>query len=99
MAITEATAKAVREREGNRCQLCNLHEFEQGWGKFELHHTRPKRMGGTTEADRDHPDRLALLHQECHSEVHANPRQAREVGLLESRLGTIRPSALIRRPA
>jgi len=97
MAVTEATVKAVRDREQGRCQLCNFHEHEQGRGPFELHHTRPKRMGGTSEPDRDHPDRLALLHGGCHKAVHDNPRQAREAGLLESRLGQIRPSALLQR--
>jgi hypothetical protein len=97
MAVTEATAKAVRARERGRCQLCNFHEFEQGQGPFELHHVRRKGLGGTSDPQRDHPDHLALLHRDCHGEVHANPRQAREAGLLESRLGTIRPSALLQR--
>jgi hypothetical protein len=97
MTVTEATAKAVRDREQGRCQLCNFHEWDMGRGGFELHHVRRKGLGGTSDPERDHPDHLALLHRDCHAEVHANPRQARKAGLLESRLGQIRPSALLQR--
>jgi hypothetical protein len=96
MAVTAATAKAVRKRD-RVCRLCEGAEFDQGRGRYVVHHVTPKGLGGTDAADRDHPDKLALLHDACHREVHANPRQAREAGLLESRLGTVRPSALLQR--
>jgi hypothetical protein len=102
MAVTEATAKAVRDRELGRCQLCNFHEHDPEWwthdrGPFELHHVKRKGLGGTSDPERDAPENLALLHRDCHAEVHANPREARALGLIESRLGTIRPSALLQR--
>jgi hypothetical protein len=97
MAVTAATAATVRAREGGRCQLCTLGEYEEGRGRLVLHHTTPKGIGGTGQADRDTPERLALLHDTCHREVHAHPREARALGLLESRLGQVRPSALIQR--
>jgi hypothetical protein len=97
MAITAATAKTVRERD-RVCRLCGLGEFEPtrgfGW-RMVLHHVLPKGLGGTAVVDRDHPDKLVLLHDECHREVHANPREARALGLIQSRLGQVRPSALI----
>ena len=100
MAITEAAAKAVRQREGNRCQLCLLGEFEPtrgfGW-RMVLHHVKPKGPGGTSDPQRDAAENLALLHDECHREVHAHPKQARAMGLLGSRLGKVRPSALLQR--
>jgi hypothetical protein len=96
MAVTAATAKTVRDRELDRCQLCGGREWEDANG-FDLHHLRPKSMGGTADPQRDAPERLALLHAECHKEVHANPREARALGLIESRLGKVRPSALLQR--
>jgi hypothetical protein len=94
MAVTAATAKTVRDREHNRCQLCLLHEYEpdrgSGW-RLVLHHVKPKGPGGTSDPDRDSPGNLALLHDECHRWTHANPREARALGLLESRNGHVRP--------
>ena len=96
MAITEAVVRAVRMRD-MVCRLCNREEFAEGRGRFVLHHVTPKGLDGTAATDRDHPDKLALLHDQCHKEVHANPREARALGLMQSRLGKVRPSALLQR--
>jgi len=100
MAVTAATAKTVRDREHHRCQLCMLGEYEVGPGpewRLVLHHVKPRGPGGTSDPDADTPGNLALLHHGCHQWAHANPREARALGLLESRLGQVRPSALIAR--
>ncbi|HEV8652828.1 MAG TPA: hypothetical protein VG276_26435 [Actinomycetes bacterium] len=98
MAVTAATAATVRAREGNRCQLCTLGEYEEGRGRLVLHHKQAKSAGGTADPTRDLPGNLVLLHdRQCHPWVHAHPREARALGLLASRLGTVRPSALIQR--
>lgn len=98
MAITAVTVTAVREREGNRCQLCTLEEYDQGLGRFALHHVVAKGPGGTSDPTKDLPSNLALLHDRvCHPWVHAHPREARAMGLLGSRLGKVRPSALLQR--
>lgn len=103
MAVSTATAKTVRDREHDRCQLCMLGEYEVGSGpewRLVLHHVKLKGIGGTSDPDRDAPCNLALLHAGCHDFCHANPRQARALGLIESRLGKVSPSGLIaRRPA
>lgn len=107
MAVTAATAKAVRAREHNRCQLCLLGEYEVGsepqW-RMVFHHIAPRGLGGVGDKllreEADTPDQLALLHDGCHRWVHDNPRQGRALGLLASRLGKVSPSGLIaRRPA
>ena len=103
MTVTAETAKTIRSREHNRCQLCLTGEYEVGPGpewRLVFHHVKAKGPGGTSDPDRDSPGNLALLHDGCHRWTHANPREARALGLLESRLGQVRPSALIqRRPA
>jgi hypothetical protein len=107
MTVTAATAKTVRDREHDRCQLCLLGEFEIGpepsW-RLVLHHIAPRGLGGVGDKllreEADEPSELALLHDSCHRWVHDNPRQARALGLIRSRLGQVSPSALItRRPA
>jgi hypothetical protein len=105
MAVTEATAKAVAQRD-RVCRYCFGREYEPGPGpqwRYVIHHIAPKGMGGIGDellrAEGDQPERLVLLHDFCHRQVHERPRKARLLGLLESRLGKVRPSALIRRPA
>jgi len=107
VAVSAATAKSVRDREHNRCQLCLLAEFEIGpepaW-RLVFHHIAPRGLGGVGDRllreEADEPSELALLHDQCHRWVHDNPRQARALGLIRSRLGQVSPSALIaRRPA
>lgn len=107
MPVTAATAAAVRKREHDRCQVCLLGEYEIGpepaW-RMVFHHTAPRGLGGVGDKllreEADTPDQLALLHDVCHRFVHSHPREARALGLLKSRLGMVRPSALIaRRPA
>ena len=106
MAVTAVTAATVRAREHHRCQLCMLGEYEVGpepaW-RLVFHHIAPRGLGGVGDRllreEADSPDELALLHDQCHRWLHDNPRRARALGLLESRLGQVRPSALIaRRP-
>jgi hypothetical protein len=103
LAVTAETAKVVRERARHRCQFCLLGEYQPGpasdW-RLVLHHIAAGGKGGTRDPGHDLPANLALLHDFCHRViVHGNPREARALGLLASRLGKIRPSALLRRPA
>lgn len=107
MAVSAATATTVRAREHDRCQLCLLGEYEVGPGpewRLVFHHVAPRGLGGVGDKllreEADTPDQLALLHDQCHRFIHANPREARALGLIQSRLGQVSPSALIaRRPA
>jgi hypothetical protein len=108
MAVTAVIAKAVRDREHGRCQLCLLGEYEVGpepqW-RLVFHHIAPRGLGGVGDKllreEADEPSELALLHDQCHRWLHDNPRQARALGLIRSRLGMVSPSALIsgRQPA
>jgi hypothetical protein len=58
---------------------------------FDLHHRRPKGMGGTTRPDRDWPSNLLALAPEVHNftagrsaalTVHGNPEWSRPLGYL-----------------
>lgn len=104
MAVTEATVKAVRERD-RVCRYCFGREYEPGPGpewRFVIHHIAAGGLGGVVDealrAEADSPGSLALLHDYCHRvNVHDQPRRARALGLIGSRLGTVRPSALLQR--
>jgi hypothetical protein len=96
MTDWRAVDAALRTRTRGLCELCMLAEFALGRGRFHRHHLLGKGMGGTSEKDCDRADLLKLLHAACHGAVHHEPRLARKAGLLGSRLGTVRPSALLR---
>ena len=91
MAVTAETAALVRLREKGRCQYCRMPEWRSGLGRFVIHHIQARGSGGTSDPALDSPANLALLHDTCHREVHANPRKARERGLMVSKLGRIEP--------
>lgn len=44
-------------------------------------------------------DNLKVLCAHCHQWTHLNPRQARRLGLMRSRMSEVRPSALLREDA
>ena len=46
---TEITA-AVRQRAGQRCEYCRMHQALQG-GTFHIEHTTPKSRGGLSDFD------------------------------------------------
>jgi hypothetical protein len=104
MGVTAQVAEAVRQRETPpgehepRCQLCRLNEYDLGLGRFHLHHVDGKGMGGTADPACDDPAQLRLLHEACHRVVHNHPIVGRALGLLGSRLGTVRRSTLIAEP-
>lgn len=55
-----ATRKLVRERAGNRCEYCLLHQDHSPVAALQIEHIVPKKHGGT-----DDPDNLALACIDC----------------------------------
>ena len=76
--VGEETRAALRERQGNRCGIC-----DDSLSASELHHRTPKCTGGD-----DHIDNLVLLCRMCHSAETEKQEQAlcRSNVWLESRL-------------
>lgn len=74
-----AARQAVREREEGCCQRCRIYLLPD---IGEVHH-----IAGRGGHDPHRLSNLALLCPACHRWVHANPKAAREAGLMRTRLG------------
>jgi 5-methylcytosine-specific restriction protein A len=66
---TLAARAAVQVRDGDYCQRCG----RQGQ---QIHHRKPRGMGGTSDPMINNPANLVLLCQDCHMWIERN----REVG-------------------
>ena len=58
--MNAATRKLVRERAGNRCEYCHLHQDQSPLAALQLEHIVPKKHGGT-----DVLDNLAIAFIDC----------------------------------
>jgi hypothetical protein len=57
----DATTKLlVRERAGNRCEYCQLHQSDSPLATLHIEHIIPRKHGGS-----DHADNLALACIDC----------------------------------
>lgn len=69
-----AVARAVLDRAAGHCERCGVA------GPTQLHHRRPRGMGGTRRPDTVH--NLAALCRGCHEEVESRRAQALADGWL-----------------
>jgi hypothetical protein len=60
--MNEATREFVRERAGDRCEYCQLHQEHLPFAPFHLEHIIPRKHGGN-----DDPANLALACFHCNS--------------------------------
>jgi hypothetical protein len=58
--MDEATRQLVRQRAGNRCEYCRLHQDQSPLATLHIEHIRSKKHGGT-----DEPENLALACIDC----------------------------------
>lgn len=49
--ITEVTKILVRERAGNRCEYCQLHQDDSPLSSLHIEHIIPRKHGGSDEMD------------------------------------------------
>ena len=77
---TDAVRQAVWARADYCCERCGI---GCAWGTGgQIHHRRPRGMGGTRRASSNTAPALALLCPTCHGEIESNRDQAREEGWL-----------------
>lgn len=79
---TPAVRRAVHERDGDRCVCCGRS------GDLQVHHRRPRAMGGTVLLDTNGQANLILLCASCHAKVESERDWAREHGLLVRQYAT-----------
>ena len=58
--MNESTKELVRQRAGNRCEYCHLHQDDSPLAVLHIEHIVPKKHGGT-----DDTDNLALACIDC----------------------------------
>jgi hypothetical protein len=77
MKFTEKTRILVMERAKDRCEMCGAPvEYPQ------LHHRRPRGMGGTRNPASRSPANALALHLACHAWIESNRAEAIERGYL-----------------
>lgn len=64
--MIESTKALIRERAGNRCEYCQLHQSDSPLATLHVEHIVPKKHGGT-----DDLDNLALACIDCN--LHKGP--------------------------
>ncbi len=69
MAVDLATRRLVRERAGNRCEYCRLHQDDQPFLTFHVEHIISKQHGGS-----DHEANLCIACHWCN--LHKGPNLA-----------------------
>jgi hypothetical protein len=75
--FSEKTRHLIRCRAQNRCEICGVSCING-----EIHHRRPRGMGGSKDPVCGSPANGILLHTACHRKVESNREQALERGWL-----------------
>ena len=65
--IDAATRRMVRERAGNRCEYCRLHQDHSPLASLQIEHVNPRKHGGT-----DDSGNLALACIDCNLSKSSN---------------------------
>lgn len=79
---SKRTVELVRERAGGLCERCGFHEAQQ------VHHRKPRGMGGTRDASINLPSNLFFVCFPCHADIESNRMAAVVKGWLMSRWET-----------
>lgn len=77
-----AVVDAVLERGCYSCELCDSGLGDRRGIDYQIHHRRPRQMGGTLRRDTNLPSNLLLLCLGCHGEIESNRKDAYWRGLL-----------------
>jgi 5-methylcytosine-specific restriction protein A len=78
--FTESTRKLIRQRAKSRCELCGV-TTEKG----QIHHRKPRGMGGTVLEESRSAANGLYLDLKCHEKIERNRREAYENGWLVHR--------------
>lgn len=79
MKFSEATRKVIYKRANGRCEVCGL-----PWQIAQIHHRRPRGMGGTSRKNSGTASNGLLVHPKCHARIESQREIALENGWLVS---------------
>lgn len=82
MVTPTGTRATVLIRSGGCCERCGRSLANI---PADVHHRRPRGMGGTSDPEIDAPENQVVLDRECHGWVESNREQAIEHGWLVPR--------------
>lgn len=85
MEFTEKTRRLIRERAKDRCELCGV-SAQQG---SQIHHRRPRGMGGTKNPESRSAANGLLVHFRCHQRIELNRADAIKNGWLVLQSGDL----------
>lgn len=85
LQITKATRAIVAERSNDTCEVCGQEEATQ------MHHRRPRGMGGSRDARIHQPSMLLHLGNDCHHYIEHNRDEALDEGWLVKNANDDRP--------
>ena len=78
MKFSTRTRDIIRKRSNGRCELCGMPLNIYG----QIHHRRPRGMGGTKRMDSASAANGLYVHQKCHEKIESNRAHALEMGWL-----------------
>lgn len=76
-AFDEQTREIIFERADGRCERCG-----SSGSVWQIHHRRPRGMGGTSRTDSGGAANALFLHPQCHEWVERNRSDAYDLGYL-----------------
>lgn len=71
MKFSQKTRDIIHRRANGRCEICGLPVIDP-----QIHHRRPRGMGGTKRQESASPSNGLLVHLKCHATVEANRHEA-----------------------
>lgn len=75
--FSEKVRNQIRDRANDRCEMCgSLALYHQ------IHHRRPRGMGGSKDPDTGSAANGLWVHPSCHSKIESNREQAYQKGYL-----------------
>lgn len=77
MKFTTKTRDLVLERAHHKCEICG-----SSVSNPNLHHRKPRGMGGTKNPDSRSPANALYLHFQCHAWVESNREKSYDLGYL-----------------
>ncbi len=77
MKFDKETVALIEKRSGKRCEICGGNAYTN-----QIHHRRPRGMGGSKDPLVGSVSNGVLVHIGCHREIEINRTNAREKGWL-----------------
>lgn len=75
-----AVRELVWERDGGCCVRCGSYGGVHAFPPHQIHHRRPRGMGGSRQGDTNSPANLIMLCSACHCEVESHRLEALAFG-------------------